>query len=82
MNKSQMLKALKSKFNLPVKDASEFYGESSSSIWCAGDICRPETDYYDYAEGTWDDSNILNVFLNKNGWYAEPYDSETIFFTR
>jgi hypothetical protein len=26
------------------------------------------------------DDNILNKFLSLHGWYAEPYDAETIFF--
>ena len=42
-----------------------------------GSICKAETDWYNYAEATMEE-NRLNDYLKKNGWYAEPYDAETI----
>lgn len=72
-----MIRILGEKFNLNAVSREEFDG-SPNGIWIRDDICKPETDYYGYANGTMDDENILNRFLASKGWFAEPYDSETI----
>ena len=78
MKKQVLIDRIRSKFNLNAVDATEFYGYDSDGIWIRDDICREETGYYNYADGTMDDSNVLNKFLAKAGWFAEPYDGETI----
>ena len=80
MKRDRLAFQLKSKFNLSTRPAEEFYGHSLESVglWINDNICKKETDYYDYANGTLD-NNKLNDYLESNGWYAEPYDSETIF---
>jgi hypothetical protein len=77
MNVENMIEAIHKKFNLKGVPSEDFNGHKGG-IWICDDICKDETDFYDYAEGTMDDNNKLNQFLAKNGWHAEPYDSETI----
>lgn len=77
MNREALIKALNEKFNLNAVPSEEFNG-SANGIWIRDNICKPETDYYNYAESTMDMDNKLNQFLSKNGWFAEPHDSETI----
>ncbi len=73
-----MIVKLQEQFNLNAVPMEEWEYGRDNGIWIRDDICKKETDYYPYAEGTMDDSNILNKFLSANGWYAQPYDSETI----
>jgi hypothetical protein len=78
MKRETMMKNLLKKFNLNAVPAEDFYGDSrSTGIWIRGSICKAETDWYNYAEATMEE-NRLNDYLKKNGWYAEPYDAETI----
>ena len=77
MKKAKIIETLKEKFNLNAVCASEFYGSSSPGIWIKDDICKPETDFYGYANATLED-NMLNRWLESKNWYAEPYDGETI----
>tara|TARA_R110000737_G_scaffold330171_3_gene345679 strand:- start:499 stop:750 length:252 start_codon:yes stop_codon:yes gene_type:complete len=78
MKRETMIKNLAKKFNLNAVPSEEFYGEGrGTGIWIRDDICKPETDYYNYAESTMEE-NKLNSYLKKNGWFAEPYDAETI----
>jgi len=77
MNRDTLINKLSKEFNLNAVPSEEFNG-SENGIWIRDDICKPETNYYPYAEGTMDDTNKLNQFLAANGWFAEPYDSETI----
>jgi hypothetical protein len=78
MKQEQMIKQLESKFKLNAVPRMEFDGVDSEGIWIRDDICKESTGFYRYAEDTMNDDNILNKFLSKNGWYAEPYDAETI----
>ena len=71
-----MIKLLDKKFNLNVVPREEFDGEEAG-LWVRDDICKPETDYYNYLSGTLQD-NKLNDFLTDCGWYAQAYDAETI----
>ena len=77
MKRDTLIKNLNSKFNLNAVPSEDFNG-NKGGIWIRDDICKPETDYYNYAEGTMDPDNKLNKFLDSKGWFAEPYDSETI----
>ena len=77
MKTNTMIKNLRSKFDLNAVDSAEFDGRSGG-IWIRDDICKEETGFYAYAEGTLDDDNVLNKYLSKQGWYAEAYDNETI----
>ena len=79
MNRDKLAAQLKSKFNLSTRPAEEFYGHSLESVglWINDNVCKKETDYYDYADGTLE-NNKLNDYLEAKGWYAEPYDAETI----
>ena len=79
LNRNAMIESLKSNFNLSSKPAEDFYADDTidTGLWINDDICKPETDYYNYADGTLE-NNKLNDFLKKNGWFAEPYDGETI----
>ena len=77
MNQETLIKNLVNKFELRAVPMEEWDG-SDTGIWIKDDICRESTDYYRYAEDTMNDDNILNKFLSANGWYAQPYDSETI----
>ena len=77
MNLDNMLDALYKKFNLNAVPSEDFDGHKGG-IWIRDDICKEETDFYPYAEGTMDADNKLNQFLAENGWFAEPHDSETI----
>ena len=77
MKRNTLIKNLHTKFNLNAVPSEEFDGVEGG-VWIRDDICKPETDYYNYAEGTMED-NRLNRFLSAAGWFAEPYDSETIF---
>jgi len=79
MKQATLIKNLQNKFKLNAVPASEFYGSDETGVWIRDDICKESTDWYNYAEGTGDSTNILNKFLERNGWFAEPYDSETIF---
>ena len=72
-----MIRMLREQFNLNAVSREEWDG-SATGIWIRDDICKPETDYYPYADGTMDMDNVLNKFLSSKGWFAEPYDSETI----
>jgi len=76
MKRNTLIKQLQSKFNLNAVPSEEFDG-AEGGIWIRDDICKQETDWYPYAEGTMQ-KNDLNRFLTKAGWFAEPYDSETI----
>lgn len=78
VSKNVMMERIQKKFALNAVDATDFYGYESDGIWIRDDICTEKTGFYNYADGTMDDSNVLNKFLNKAGWFAEPYDSETI----
>ena len=78
-----MIKELESKFKLNAVprfefDATLIDGKEPQGIWIRDDICKESTGFYNYAEDTMNDSNILNQFLSSKGWYAEPYDAETI----
>ena len=75
-SENQMIKLLGTKFNLNVVPREEFDGDAFG-LWIRDDICKPETNYYNYSDATMED-NKLNDFLTKCGWYASPYDSETI----
>lgn len=78
MKRETMIKNLAKKFNLNAVPAEEFYGEGKGAgIWIRGSICKPETDFYNYAKATME-KNKLNDYLKKNGWFAQPYDAETI----
>lgn len=77
MKRNTLIKNLHTEFNLNAVPSEEF-GNAAGGVWIRDDICKPETDYYNYAEGTMED-NRLNRFLSDAGWFAEPYDSETIF---
>ena len=77
MKQEQMIKELESKFKLNAVPMEEWDG-SDNGIWTRDDICKKETGFYNYAEDTMNDNNILNQFLSSNGYFAEPYDSETI----
>lgn len=79
-SRNTVMKALQEKFVLNAVPSEDFDG-SEGGIWIRDDICKPETDYYPYAEGTMQE-NELNTFLTKAGWFAEPYDSETIMIYR
>ena len=79
MRRATMIKNLESKFGIPAVPADEFYGYANDGIWCRGNICTEKTDYYPYAEGTMQ-KNKLNDYLESKGWFAEPYDNETIMF--
>ena len=72
-----MIVKLQEQFNLNAVPMEEWDG-STGGIWIRDDICKKETGYYRYAEDTMNDSNILNQFLSSNGYFAEPYDAETI----
>ena len=76
MKRDTLIKHLETKFNLNAVPSEDFNG-TTGGIWIRDDICKPDTDYYPYAEGTMQD-NKLNRFLTKAGWFAEPHDSETI----
>ena len=83
MKQKQMIKELETKFKLNAVSRFEFDatlidGKEPQGIWIKDDICKESTDLYRYAEDTMNDDNILNKFLTKHGWYAQPYDPETI----
>ena len=83
MNQETLIKNLETKFKLNAVprfefDATLIDGKEPQGIWIRDDICKESTEYYRYAEDTMNDNNILNKYLKDNGWYAEPYDSETI----
>jgi len=72
----EMIRLLDEKFKLNIVPREMFDGEDSG-LWVCDDICKPETDYYNYFEGTME-KNKLNDFLESCGWGASAYDSETI----
>ena len=83
MKQEQMIKELQSKFKLNAVprfewDATLIDGKEPQGIWIRDDICKESTGFYNYAEDSMNDDNILNKFMLKHGWYAQPYDSETI----
>ena len=78
MKQEEMIKQIENKFKLNAVPRSDFDGVESDGIWIRDDICKESTDFYNYAEDTMNDDNILNKFLSANGWYAQPYDAETI----
>jgi len=78
MKRSTLIRNLQDTFNLNAVASEEFESDSWGGIWIRDDICKPETNFYPYADGTADETNKLNDFLRKAGWFAEPHDSETI----
>jgi len=80
MKREQLIDALAEKFCLNCVPSEEFDGRTGG-VWVRDDICKQETDWYNYADGTMEE-NDLNRFLRKAGWTAEPYDSETIMLYR
>lgn len=76
---NQIIKLLDKNFNLNVVPRKEFDG--GRGLWVKDNICKPETDYYNYLSATLQD-NRLNTFLSDCGWYAEAYDAETIMLYR
>ena len=76
MKRETMIKNLEKKFNLLAVPREEFDGLGTTGLWIRDNICKPETDYYNAAATM--EENKLNSFLKKNGWWAEPYDAETI----
>ena len=77
MKRETMIKNLEKKFNLLAGPREEFDGRGTTGLWIRDNICKPETDFYNYAEATMEE-NKLNSYLKKNGWFAEPYDAGTI----
>ena len=77
MKRETMIKNLEKKFNLLAVPREEFDGRGTTGLWIRDNICKPETDFYNYAEATMEE-NKLNSYLKKNGWWAEPYDAGTI----
>jgi len=77
MKRSTLMNQLEAKFDLKT-DTTEAFGIGKGGIWIRDDIANEKTEFYNYSEGTMVENNILNQFLFKNGWFAEPYDSETI----
>jgi len=77
MKRSTLMNQLETKFDLKT-DTTESFGIGKGGIWIRDDIANEKTEFYNYSEGTMVENNILNQFLFKNGWFAEPYDSETI----
>ena len=77
MKTNTMIKNLRSKFDLNAVDSAEFDGRDGG-IWIRGNICNEATGYYNYANETMNDENVLNKYLKKHGFFAEAYDSETI----
>lgn len=64
-----------------VADASDFYSRETDGIWFKTgktDAARKML----YNELSWDygleDTNPITDFLAPFGWFAEPYDSETL----
>ena len=80
MNQETMIKELESKFKLNAVPMEEWDSNRDNGIWIRDDICKESTGFYNYAEDSMNDDNILNKFMLKHGWYAQPYDAETIFF--
>lgn len=80
--RTTIIKAMKEKFNLNAVPAEEFYGsdEAMNGVWIRDDICKKESGWYAYAEDTMNEKNKVNKYAKRKGWYAEPYDAETIFF--
>ena len=78
MKRSTLMRTLQEKFNLNAVPSEEFERDSWGGIWIRDDICKPETDWYQYANDTANDNNKLNKFLATVGWFAEPYDNMTI----
>ena len=77
MRKLTLMKNLEKKFDLRT-DTTEAFGIGEGGIWIRDNIANELTEFYNYAEGTSVENNILNKFLFQNGWFAEAYDSETI----
>ena len=69
------------RFGLNLVPSEEFDGHPGG-IWVRDNIAKESTDWYNYWEGTLDHDNVLNVFMRERGFFAEPYDNETIFFWR
>lgn len=73
MNQQQMMKALQEQFKgLDVRDASEFWGHKTTSIW------MPNASYEFGVKGIMDGDSEVDKFLMAHGWYVEPYDAETM----
>lgn len=86
-----MIKALTEKFGLELATVETFYGyeeEAEGGIW----VRSTESSYigesraFNYYAGEWDHKertytdgvhNKIYKFLEKHGWYAEPYDAGT-----
>jgi len=81
MKREKLILALQGKWQLNAVPSEDFGEHYRNGIWIRDDICKPSTDYYNYADATLED-NKLNRFLTRAGWFAEPYDSETILLYR
>jgi hypothetical protein len=73
-----MIQLVRDEFKLNAVCSSEFNGRAGG-VWIRDNICQASTRFYDYADGTMEE-NFLNTWLKKRGWFAEPYDAETILF--
>jgi len=78
MKRSTLIRILQEKFNLNAVPSEEFESDRWGGIWIRDDICKPETDHYQYANDTANKANKLNQFLATVGWFADPYDNMTI----
>lgn len=79
LSRNKMMQELQNKFELPVVPSEEFGNNYKGGIWVRGSVSNEKTNWYN-ADDTLYPEVAFNQFLSKRGWFAEPYDSETIFF--
>jgi len=86
MRRKTLMNHLEKRFDLTVGTTEEFDGNNAGGkggIWIRDNIASLTCNLWlkNYAWdslGTAVENNVLNKFLEKNGWFAEPYDAETI----
>lgn len=79
----KMIEILNEKFTgIKAVPASEFYGKECDGIWFRGTESADIDGLPVFSDSVFPETMGVNKKLNseleKNGWYAEPYDSGTL----
>ena len=75
MNRDDLMAELVERYTVNAVPSEEFNG-NGGGIWLRDDVWGKLS--YD-ADDTLNDDHVFNAYLKAAGWFAEPYDSETIF---
>jgi len=72
--RNKLMKKLQKDLKIETRPSEDFDSNMRGGIW----FYRDYSGYFN-AEDTMDMDHPVNIPLDENGWFSEPYDSETIF---